>query len=87
MDADFAGLFEVKEDQVHVREGTERACGGSELRLSYRRGSGSRAVTVSAYSPRCWASRLSPQISQPVLRTSAHPSNLAGDGSAVPRTR
>jgi glycogen debranching enzyme len=46
VDADFAGLFEVKEDRVRVREDTERAADGAQLSLRYRRGSGSRAVTV-----------------------------------------
>jgi glycogen debranching enzyme len=46
VDADFAGLFEVKEDRVAAREGIERAVEGSTLRLSYRSGSSSRAVTV-----------------------------------------
>ena len=47
-DADFAGLFEVKEDRVRVREGIERAVDSSGLRLSYRRGTGSRAVRVAS---------------------------------------
>ena len=46
VDTDFAGLFEVKEDRVHFREGTERLADGAALRLSYRHGSGSREVTV-----------------------------------------
>ena len=46
VDADFAGLFEVKEDRVRAREGAVHVAGGSALRLSYRHGSGSRAVTV-----------------------------------------
>jgi glycogen debranching enzyme len=46
VDADFAGLFEVKEDRVPARDGTERDAGPAGLRLSYRRGTGSRAVTV-----------------------------------------
>ena len=46
VDADFAGLFEVKEDRVRAREGAVHVAGGSALRLSYRHGSGSPAVTV-----------------------------------------
>jgi len=46
VDADFAGLFEVKEDRVRAREGTQRTADGSALRLHYRQGSGSRTVTV-----------------------------------------
>ncbi|HEY7147347.1 MAG TPA: glycogen debranching N-terminal domain-containing protein [Streptosporangiaceae bacterium] len=46
VDADFAGLFEVKEDRVHVREDTERSAGPDGLRLGYRHGRGSRGVTV-----------------------------------------
>ncbi len=46
VDADFAGLFEVKEDRVRVRDDIECAQVGPALRLSYRRGSGSRAVTI-----------------------------------------
>ena len=50
VEADFAGLFEVKEDRVRVREDTEHAADGGALRLTYRRGSGSRAVTVAGSS-------------------------------------
>jgi glycogen debranching enzyme len=46
VDADFAGLFEVKEDRVHLREGTEHSADGAALRLSYRSGTGARGVTV-----------------------------------------
>ncbi len=46
VDADFAGLFEVKEDRVRPREGTGGTASGSQLRLHYRHGRGSRAVTV-----------------------------------------
>ena len=46
VEADFAGLFEVKEDRVRVREATEVVTEGGALRLIYRHGNGSRAVTV-----------------------------------------
>ena len=46
VEADFAGLFEVKEDRVRVREATERVTDNGALRLIYRQGTESRAVTV-----------------------------------------
>jgi len=50
MDADFAGLFDVKLGQVRVREGiersAERAGNSGVLRLSYRQGTDSRGVAV-----------------------------------------
>ena len=48
VEADFAGLFEVKEDRVRVREATEVVTDGAALRLIYRHGTGSRAVTVAS---------------------------------------
>ena len=46
VEADFAGLFEVKEDRVRVREATELVTDDAALRLIYRQGTESRAVTV-----------------------------------------
>ncbi|MBX6391132.1 MAG: amylo-alpha-1,6-glucosidase [Frankia sp.] len=51
VDADFAGLFDVKEGRVRPREGIRRSAGPAEpgggvLRLRYDQGAESRAVTV-----------------------------------------
>ncbi|MGH3898855.1 MAG: amylo-alpha-1,6-glucosidase [Pseudonocardiaceae bacterium] len=45
---DFAGLFEVKQGQVHHREGIESAADVDRLRMSYQMDSDARAVTVTA---------------------------------------
>lgn len=46
VDADFAGLFEVKEGRARPRGGIERSAEGSAVRMSYRFDGDSRAVTV-----------------------------------------
>ncbi len=46
VEADFAGLFEVKEDRVRAREATELVTDDAALRLIYRHGTESRGVTV-----------------------------------------
>jgi glycogen debranching enzyme len=46
VDADFAGLFEVKEGRAKKREGIERDTSESTLSMAYRFGSDSRAVQV-----------------------------------------
>jgi glycogen debranching enzyme len=48
VDADFAGLFEVKEDRVRARGPVQRVSEDGSLALSYRRGSDSRGVKVNA---------------------------------------
>ena len=46
VDADFAGLFEVKEGRAKSREGIERSTTESSVSMSFRQGADMRAVTV-----------------------------------------
>lgn len=48
VDADFAGLFEVKEGWARTRGGIERTVTGNGMRMSYQHGADSRGVTVAA---------------------------------------
>ena len=47
VDADFAGLFEVKEGRARGRDAIEQSTGTSDLTMSYQFGADSRAVRVS----------------------------------------
>ena len=49
VDADFAGLFEVKEGRARRRDAIEQSTGTSDLTMSYQFGADSRAVRVSGY--------------------------------------
>ncbi|MBX5447575.1 MAG: amylo-alpha-1,6-glucosidase [Acidothermus cellulolyticus] len=51
VDSDFAGLFEVKEGTVRVRESIQREVRGNALWLGFRRGGETRAVVVTADPP------------------------------------
>jgi len=48
VDADFAGLFDVKEGRTTPRQGIERTLAGPSLRLRFSRETESRGVTVTA---------------------------------------
>ena len=47
VEADFAGLFEVKEGRARRRDAIESSAGASDLSMNYRFGAESRAVRVS----------------------------------------
>ena len=47
VDADFAGVFEVKEGRARRRDGIDVSARGSELSMSYQFGADSRAVRIS----------------------------------------
>ena len=51
VDADFAGLFEVKEGRARRRDGIETRADESDLSMSYQFGADSRAVRVSGDAP------------------------------------
>ncbi len=65
VDADFAGLFEVKEGRVRPKDGLERSAEGEELTFTYRKGGESRAVRVRGAEARAIIGQLHWQVAVP----------------------